>query len=226
MAVGLLVTFVALASVFGLGLVDWLDLNPGRPGRIAMAGLVCFGLPLPVWMLAGSLFLTPALRVIGRLRYYSPVLIVKGSAKRGLELHGALPFDFLMLFSWKQRGRWAARRIWMWYFEGLIALAREIEAGRFPRQVTITGTSYIFSPRLAQRHGFQVETSPWMAWGGWFTWPTQFLTYSFSQGRWCLPPLRRTARARITGGELCSQIASLQKTVDRLKEGAPSGSFD
>jgi hypothetical protein len=66
-------------------------------------------------------------------------------------------FDYVLLFRWCDRGRPAVRRILLWYVDGLIALAREIELGRIPHDTEISATSYIFSRHSLRRFGFRED---------------------------------------------------------------------
>jgi hypothetical protein len=132
-------------------------------------------------------------------------------------LHGALPFDYLWLFCWQQRGRPAVRRILLWYVDGLIALAREVETGQIHPETEISGTSYILNGNSLRRLGFKIENAPGGAVGGVLTFPTQFLTYSFARGRWSLPPIHRTKKATISAAELRSRLGPLLDLRERLR---------
>lgn len=201
-------TFVA-ARVLGLA---WED-----PAGWAMAMAAHLVLLLPVWMFIGLFLLAPLLCRLGVLRHLSPYLMVTRGRDGSLHLHGATPMDYLFLFRWRDRGRPAVRQILLWYLDGLINLAGEIEAGRWPGDVRITATSYIFSGQTARRLGFAVEESPWLAWGGALTYPTQFFTYSFARGRWAAPPIHRTRRAMVSGERLVARVDGLRRLQRRLE---------
>lgn len=213
-----LMVFVALVLVATFGVIFLLGWRFDDPAELGLALLVHVLLLLPLWMLLTLFLMAPLFRLTGVLRYYSPYLILSRSGRNRIDLHGATPFDYLLLFRWRDRGRPAVRRILLWYVEGLIALAREIEGGRFPIDTTVSATSYIFSASTARRYGFTVDEAPRWACGGFLTYPTQFLTYSFSQARWSLPPVHRARKATIKGADLCSQIARLERVQKRLRD--------
>lgn len=220
LAVVLLLVFIALLMLWTLVCARLLGLRCDQPAELGAAMALGVLVPLPIWMLLSFSLLAPILRVVGLLRYYSPYLIVTGSATQGLALHGASPFDYLLLFRWADRGRPAVRRILRWYIEGLVALARDVQDGRFPKDVEITATSYVISHRAAARFGFRPESSRRFAWGGLLTFPTQLFTYSFSRGQWRVPPLGQAMRARTTGAELCAQLERLERVLARLRGAA------
>lgn len=211
-------SFVLLFAAATLGMAMLLELKVDAPAQMAIAltsHLIVF---LPIWMLLSLCFLAPLFRLTGVLKYYSPYLIVTRSGRDHLELHGATPFDYFFLFHWRDRGHAAVRSILLWYIDGLISLAREIECGRFPIHTTISATSYIFNGNTARRYGFTIEEAPRFAFGGILTYPTQFLTYSFAKGRWALPPIFRAKKATIDGAKLCAQIVRLERVRQHLND--------
>lgn len=216
-ALVLLAVFVALFSIATLATAAVLGLRADSPAELGLALGLHLVVLLPLWMLAASFFFAPLLRLAGALKYYSPYLVVTRGRQGHLDLHGATPFDYLLLFRWSDRGASAVRKILSWYVEGLLSLAHEIEEGRLPRSTVFSATSYIFSESIARRYGFSVEQALRFSFGGLLTFPTQCLTYSFAKGRWAFPPVHRARRATITGAALCSQIARLQKLRRRLE---------
>lgn len=201
---------VTLAAAFALGLqID-------QPVQLAVAMGIQIAALLPLWMLLGSVLFAPLLRLAGVLRYCSPYLVVTRSGKGKLDLHGAMIFDYFLLFRWSDRGAPAVRKILVWYVDGLLSLAREVVEGRLSIDTTLSGTSYIFSENTARRYGFDVERAAAFSWGGVLTYPTQVLTYSFARGRWTFPPVLRAKRATIDAATLCSQIPRLERMRKRL----------
>lgn len=213
-----LTAFVALFTLATLAVAFMLGLQVDAPEQWGLAVVVQLVLFLPIWMLLSLFSLAPLFRLTGVLRYYSPYLIVSRARRDRFDLHGATPFDYLLLFRWRDRGRPAVRCILLWYIDGLVALAREMEGGGFPVGTTVSATSYIFSAGTARRYGFTVDEASRFACGGFLTYPTQFLTYSFAQGRWAFPPIRRAKRATINGASLCSQILRLERVQKRLRD--------
>lgn len=215
-ALVLLVVFIALFTMAALLTAAALGLQADDPVQLVIALAFQLGVLLPVWMMLTGFFLVPLLRLVGALRYYSPYLIATRSRGDHLDLHGATLFDYILLFRWSERGRQAVRKILIWYVEGLLALVDEIEKGRLPDKLVLSATSYIFSESIARRYGFQVETASRFSIGGFLTYPTQVVTYSFAKGGWAFPPILRARRATITGATLRSQAARLQKLRARL----------
>lgn len=208
--------FLALHGAVTLGAAILLGLQIDNPLHLSAAVGAHVAVLLPLWMMLGSLFFTPLLRHIGALRYCSPYLVVTRGGHGRIDLHGATLFDYLILFCWSDRGRPAVRKILLWYIDGLLALASEIREGRLPDNTVLSATSYIFSESIARRYGFSVEQASRFSFGGLLTYPTQFLTYTFAKGRWAFPPIFRARRATISGAQLCSQTARLQRLRDHL----------
>lgn len=215
-AMALLLIFIALFTMAALVVVAVFGLQADDPAQLALVVAIQLGLFLPVWMMAAAFCFAPLLRLLGALRYYSPYLVVTRSHHGNLDLHGATLFDYILLFRWSERGSPAVRKILIWYVEGLLAIIREIEAGKIQSDTVFSATSYIFSESIARRYGFGVETSPRFSIGGFLTLPTQFVTYSFAKGRWAFPPIQRARRATISGAALCLQSARLERLLSRL----------
>jgi len=206
----------ALLVAATLGTATLLGLSPYRTAEWVLAWVLHLVLLLPIWIMIACFLFAPLLRLVGHLRYYSPLLIVTRSSGGRLDLHGATLFDYVLLFRWRDRGRPAVRKTMLWYIDGLIALARDIERGRYPADTTLSGTSYFFSESSAKRYGFRVEKGSRFAFGGFLTYPTQFLTYSFAQGRWAFPPILKAKNATTNGATLCTRIPRLERVRKHL----------
>ena len=205
-----------------LGLAAWavagaLGLSVESPGQLGLALLVAVVPFLPFWLLVCGLCFAPMLRLTGALRYCSPSLIVTRTDRGRLVLHGAMAFDYLRLFRWRDRGRPAVRRILLWYVEGLVHLSREVRQGRIPVATELSAVSYIVSEHTLRRYGFTVEHAPRLVLGGILTYPTQFLTWSFARGRWALPPIHRACRGTIRAEQLGAKLDELMALQNRLR---------
>jgi hypothetical protein len=218
-ALWFLIVLLVLVLMATFGVAFMFGLRVDAPAELGLAMVAQLVLLLPLWMLVSLFLLAPFFRLTGVLRYCSPYLIVTRSRRDRIDLHGATPFDYILLFRWRDRGRHAVRCILLWYVDGLVALVREIEGGRFPPGTTVSATSYIFSAATARRYGFTVDDVPRFACGGFLTYPTQLLTYSFARGRWALPPVHRARRATIAAADLCAQTARLERVRKRLRRG-------
>ncbi|HYG34505.1 MAG TPA: hypothetical protein VEC99_06965 [Clostridia bacterium] len=206
---GMALVLAALGTQFVLHL-------PGLAGYRQAMGLAVL-VPLPLWMLLSSLLVAPLMRLLGMLKYYSPLFVVTGSQSR-VYLHGATLYDYALHLRWRERGVEARLKTLIWYVEGLLGLIRDIQSGAVPATAKITGTSYFFSPHRAQWFGFRVEESWQFALGGILTYPTQLLTYSFAKGRLAFPNVFRAKRASITGARLLEQKTKLEALLERLKD--------
>jgi di/tricarboxylate transporter len=213
-----LAALVALVLIVTLSVARLFGLSCEHPAHLGLAMAAHIVLFLPLWLLLSLFLLAPLFRLTGVLRYYSPYLIASRAQRGRIYLHGATPFDYLLLFRWRDRGRPAVQCILLWYVDGLLALARELERGRLPLDTTISATSYIFSAGSARRYGFTVEEAPRFSIGGYLTYPTQLLTYSFAQGRWALPPIHRARQATIDGATLRAQVSRLERLQTRLRK--------
>ncbi len=173
---------------------------------------------LPLWMPVIQLATAPVLYLLGRYRYFSPMLLVENPGATEYRIHGGTNFDYLVHLRWRDRGPPAARKTLAYYLQGLVALADEVEGGRLPGGLRIVATSYIFTPRTAERLGFTMEpAAAGHVLGLYANYLNLMWKHSFAQGRLALPDLSRTRQAATTGRELLRHRDHIQALAARLQ---------
>lgn len=146
---------------------------------------------------------TPLMRLLGIYTYYSPLLLVFGASKNHYDLHNGTNFDYLIHMKWADRGIRANRKILAYYLEGLLNIIKELETGVLPASLTISGTSYFFSNRTAERLGFRLEKpSLFYRLNLIVAFVELFWMYSYAHGQWRIPKVFAAKKAVISGGDL------------------------
>lgn len=136
---------------------------------------------------------------------------------KAYDLHNIFTFDYLVNFSWSDRGAKAQKILLGHYFKALLTIIDRIESDGLSPDVKIVGHSYFFSDRTAEKLGFTVSkaSSFWV-----FNSSIQFLElsylYSFSQGKLAIPKFWKVKRAEITGHELVTKKELLEGLVGKL----------
>lgn len=192
--------------------------------------LLLFRAELPLGLLAYPLALsilqfsvTPFLRLCGFYRYHSPMLKATLRSSRTYELHGGTSFDYVWLFRWSERGPAAARRILVYYLEGLLDLARLAQRGALPPGVEVTGTSYFFGERSVRRLGFRLEPPGLRLQLVLLVYYLDlFILYSFSRGRLAFPNVLKVKRASIRAGDLAARSGDILRLIERIAGERPA----
>lgn len=153
----------------------------------------------------------------GRFIYFSPLFIVE-KQKDDFILHGGTLFDYLFVFNWQDLGEPARRKVVAEFLSGLNAFVHYLEDQKL-HDVEISGTSYFFNGRNAERYGF--ETAPvagaqQVIIG--FNFLVLMATYSFTQGRLVFPPLNQLKAVKSDGKTLIQHKDQLAKIVGRLEK--------
>lgn len=141
------ICLVAIGTCLFLPLLDW-------------RWLALTFLTLPLIAPMEGLLLTPLYTLLGRFRYYSPLLFATRRPDGGLDLHAGTLFDYAMRLRWSDRGPRAVRIVTADLLRGLLALCHETERGAIPRQARIVVSSYFFSIRSLARFGFEPNDPP------------------------------------------------------------------
>lgn len=157
-------------------------------------------------------------RLLGVYKYLSPMLLVFGANDKNYDIHSGTSFDYLCWLKWEDRGQVAREKIWGYFLEGLLAIAEEIENGKRPKSLVVSGTSYFFSENTAKRLGLSLEKPElFYRLNLYFNFIDLFWMYSFAWGRWRMPKLSEAKKAVITGEELLKQKPHLEKVLARLR---------
>jgi hypothetical protein len=190
-------------------------------GLLAWWPLWIVGLLLPVAVCHFMFALTPLLRLTGVFRYHSPMLRSFLPWRRVCDLHTGTFFDYLAHFRWEERGAVAARKMLIYFVEGLVALSEDIESGRVPAEVQIQVTSYFIREETFARYGFQTSR-PDASYrlNSLISYFNLVLMYSYARGRLAFPALHLAHRATMTGAELVRRAPAMKLLVRRLRRAA------
>lgn len=190
----------------GVALLSPLFLNP--------YGLLILPLIAPLL----NLITVPLFRLIGYYKYLNPYVISTEQTDKTYDLHNIFTFDYLVNFTWEDRGKTVQKTLLLHYFKALETIIGRIETDELNPNVLIVGHSYFFSSRTAEKLGFTVKK----AGGFWiFNSCIQFIElsylYSFSQGKWAIPEFWKVKRAEIHGYDLVKKKATIQELITRLE---------
>lgn len=141
--------------------------------------------------------------------------------EKRIDLHSGGSFDYLLWLSGTPPGLPVRQRLLAWHLQGLLYLIIEIEQGRLPETVEVSGTSYFFNHHSMKALGFRLEEP------GWFYRLNLLVNaldliwmYSLARGRWAVPQLGKAQKAITTGAILLQhkeKIADLhRKLIARL----------
>jgi hypothetical protein len=166
----------------------------------------------------GQFLNTPLFRLTGIYRYYSPMLIGYMANEKRIDLHSGGSFDYLLLLRSIRPGLPVRQRLLAWHLQGLLYLITEIEQGRLPETVEVSGTSYFFNHHSMKALGFRLEEP------GWFYRLNLLVNaldliwmYSLARGKWAIPQLGKAQKAITTGAVLVQQkekIAELHRQLE------------
>lgn len=164
-----------------------------------------------------NLVTVPFFRLIGYFKYLNPYVISTVQTDKQYDLHNVFTFDYLVNFSWSDRGRPAQKTLLVHYCKALLTMIERIENGTLSPEVKVVGHSYFFNDRTAKRLGFTVSDAS-LFWK--LNSILQFIEltylYSFSQGKWSLPKFWKVKRAEIIGSDLIMKKSILEDLVERM----------
>ncbi len=172
---------------------------------------------LPIIAPILNLVSVPFLKLIGYYKYLNPYVLSTVQTDELYDLHNVFTFDYLVNFTWANRGRYAQRMLLSHYFKALITIIERIENEELSPKVTIVGHSYFFNNRTAEKLGFTISKAS-------FFWKLnsviQFIElsylYSFSRGKWVFPKFWKVQRAEITGSDLVTKKEILEEMVRKV----------
>ncbi len=162
-----------------------------------------FNLLFLIYLPIGQFTSAPILKLAGIHKYYSPMLLGYMPNNNKIDLHSGGSFDYLFVMRNFKTGIETRNRILIYHLEGLLDIITKIENGEIPNTVNISGTSYFFNERTANKLGFELEKSSlfyrinllvnfidltWM--------------YSVSQGRFSIPKIWIASKTTTVGSKL------------------------
>ncbi len=202
--------------------VQWaiaLLLFVGGVGALAPLFLKPYGLlVLPLIAPLLNLVTVPFFRLIGYYKYLNPYVISTEQTDKTYDLHNVFTFDYLVNFTWADRGKPVQMTLLLHYFKALETIIQRIEKEELNSNVLIVGHSYFFNDRTAEKLGFKVKKAGafWI-----FNSCLQFIElsylYSFSQGRWAFPAFWKVKRAEIHGHDLVKKKLYIQNLITKLE---------
>ncbi len=179
-----------------------------------------------LWVLSlpllASIFMfttTPFMVLLGVYKYLSLMLLVYNPNKKVYDLHNGTSFDYLFLMRKVKAGAAAKRIMLSYYLEGLLQIIQEIKTGDLPDSLVISGSSYFFSERTAEKLGFTIQKADSMVYfNSAFNILDLTWMYSYAHGRLRLPRLSAIKKASISGEDLLKQEAYIIKLKEALAD--------
>ena len=177
-----------------------------------------------LYLPVGQFSFTPIFALTGVYKYYSPMLLGYLPNDKVIDLHSGSSFDYLFVFVLgKGDGDPSVdklslrKRILAYHFMGLLNLIQRIEDGEIPDSVEVSGTSYFFNERTAQKLGFSLEApTTFYRINLYANFIDIFWMYSLSQGRLTFPRLGDAKKITTTGRTLVTQKETIQRYVTML----------
>ena len=162
--------------------------------------------------------IAPLLRLLGLLKYYSPMMITINKKNKTLEIHNGTSFDYLVNMRWRQRGLKAKKRMLIYYLEGFLRIIEDLEKNKLPKDVTITGTSYFFSKKSAKIIGFSEKSVGIFRKILFFVdYVNLFLMYSYSNGKLSFPGVSKLKKVEISGKKLLQSKKNIIRLLTIIK---------
>ncbi|MEM8896607.1 MAG: hypothetical protein AAGC85_00815, partial [Bacteroidota bacterium] len=151
--------------------------------------------------------------------YLSPMLLVYSPNKKLYDLHNGTSFDYLFLMRKVKAGSAAKKLILKYYLEGLLQIIQEIKTGNLPDSLVISGSSYFFSERTAEKLGFTIQKADSMVYfNSAFNMLDLTWMYSYAHGRFRFPKLSAIKKASISGKDLLKQEAYIRRLKQALSD--------
>lgn len=152
--------------------------------------------------------LAPIFTLMGLYKYLSPMLLVYSPNQKKYDLHNGTSFDYLFVMRKVKTGRPFQNTILAYYLEGLLKIIEELEAGKIPPSIIISGTSYFFSESTAERLGFTIvpaSSNKFLKFNLYLNFIDLTWTYSLAKGKLTFPNLKATKGVTIQGEELLNR---------------------
>ena len=147
------------------------------------------------------------------------MLLVYNPNKKLYDLHNGTSFDYVLLMRKVKAGSAAKKLILSYYLEGLLQIIQEIKTGDLPDSLVISGSSYFFSERTAEKLGFTIQKADSMVhFNSAFNILDLTWMYSYAHGRFRFPRLSDIKKANITGVDLLKQEAYIHRLKQALSD--------
>lgn len=172
---------------------------------------------LPVLAPLLNLVSVPFLRLVGVYKYLNPYVISTVQTDKEYDLHNVFTFDYLVNFTWSDRGAYVQKTLLGHYFKALLTIIERIESGQLSPEVKVVGHSYFFNDRTAEKLGFTISKASvfWIVNSAMQFIELSYL-YSFSKGKWAFPKFWKVKRAEIVGKDLVAKKERIEKLVGKL----------
>ncbi len=207
-----LIAILMLSLTMGLFLW-WLD-------ALSQNLLLVFFMPLMPTFL--QFLLSPFFKLVGVYQYLSPMLLVYNANDKKYDIHNGTPFDYLMLMSSVKKGAEFRKIMLIYYLEGLLQIIEKLESKELPDTVMISGSSYFFSNRTAEKFGFSLsKTSSDVRFNLLINYLDLVWMYSLSNGKLTFPNLSNIQTATTSGKSLLSkkpELLALHSYLNRNTE--------
>lgn len=195
-------------------------------GTVLMLGFFLLTQAHLLWWLTipvlASLFMfttTPFLTLLGVYKYLSPMLLVYSPNHKLYDLHNGTSFDYLFLMRKVKAGSPARRLMLKYYLEGLLQIIQDLKSGKLPTELVISGSSYFFSERTAERLGFTIQKADsFVYFNSAFNLLDLTWMYSYAHGRFRFPKLSDIKKASISGEDLLKQEAYILRLKQALAD--------
>jgi len=161
-----------------------------------------------------SFFDVPSLVKSGKMQYYSNLLLGEAPKNGKITLHGGTLFDYYFVLQSQWSGTYRSRYIILQYINGLLALME-----KHPDDTQIQGTSYIITPKTAQKIGLrQVPTNFIQRIILYYNFFNLMCGISMAKNRWSIPNLSKIYTYQGSIKSLKKHKAFLLKFKARLEQ--------
>jgi hypothetical protein len=188
------ITAILMLVAAGLCSFLWFDLM-----EVHIAAIFFLFILTPIM----QFLVSPIMTLSGVYKYVSPMLLVYAPNKKKYDLHNGTSFDYLLVFWGIRMGTPWQNRVLLFYLEGLLAIIDQIENQEIPEIIEIRGSSYFFSPRTAEKLGFEIkETGIFEKLNVLINYIDLTWMYSASKNSICFPSLSNIKTATTSGTKL------------------------
>jgi len=200
---------VGLLSVmlFGFVLISW---------GVKMYWIAFLAFPI-LLSVAAPFIDTPSLVKSGKLIYCSNLFLMEKPKNGAITIHGGTLFDYVFVLNQTMSGNQRTRYILQQYFEGLLFLIEEYEAGKL-ENYRVKGTTYLLNRRTAKKIGFEItRTDVLQQIILIYNFLNILISNSIAKKKFAIPNLCNTASFRTRLSELATHKQIIEKWNHKLK---------